>query len=309
MALDPDIAALLHRFGVDGPPPTTPPTVAEMRVGNRQLSLAVAPSPPLTVGSVGDDTLEGVPVRVYRPEAGGTSPAVVFCHGGGFIVGDLDTHDNVCRRMCRDLDAVVVSVGYRLAPEHPFPAGYEDCLAVARHVARDSGKFGGGVLALAGDSAGANLAASVALALRDGGTPVAAQLLAYPATDLLSPREYPSATENATGYLLTTAECENNVRLYLGDNPGAAATFPASPLRADDHRGLAPVVVGVGEHDPLRDQGLAYADLLAAAGVPVRKHMYPGLVHGFLNFDTVVPSVNAAVTEMYADFKALLQAA
>jgi acetyl esterase len=166
-----------------------------MRQGNRMLSLAVALDPPVAVGRVADDTLAGVPVRIYRPEAAGPAPTIVFLHGGGFIVGDLDTHDSVCRRLVRDLGAVVVSVAYRLAPEHPFPAGYEDSVGAARHVADHIDDFGGGKLAVAGDSAGGNLAAGVAQAFRDEGRPLAAQLLAYPATDLSGTRDYPSHRE------------------------------------------------------------------------------------------------------------------
>ncbi|MFF2076863.1 alpha/beta hydrolase [Kitasatospora sp. NPDC058162] len=307
--IDPQIAALLEQFGVAGPPPATAPTVEEMRAGNRMLSLAVSPTPPLGVGAVQEGRLAGVPVRIYRPEATGTAPTVVFFHGGGFIVGDLDTHDGVCRRLCRDLGAVVVSADYRLAPEHPYPAAHDDCLAVARHVADHPADFGGGPLALAGDSAGANLAAAVALAFRDEARPLAAQLLAYPITDLRTGRDYASRTECATGYLLTTAEVENDIRLYLGDDPDAGERAPASPLLAEDLRGLAPAVVGCGGLDPLRDEGLAYADALAAAGVPVGKHRYPGLIHGFLNYDTRSTAVDAAVTELYAELGALLRAA
>ncbi|MFD7908094.1 alpha/beta hydrolase [Kitasatospora sp. NPDC059747] len=302
MAMDPSIRALLQKFGLDGPPPTAAPTVEQMRAGNRQLSLAVAPSPPLAVGSVAEDTLAGVPVRVYRPDTAGPTPTVLFIHGGGWILGDLDTHDGVCRRLCRDLDAVVVSVDYRLAPEHPFPAAYDDCVGVAREVAAGIDRFGGGVLALAGDSAGANLAAAVALALRDDGTPVAAQLLAYPATDLSGRTDFPSMTENATGYLLTADECRHDIQLYTGGDPSTTADPRVSPLLAADPRGLAPAVIGVGEHDPLRDHALAYADALAAAGVPVRRHVYPGLIHGFLNYDSVSPAVDTAVTQLYAEF-------
>ncbi|MEU4116023.1 alpha/beta hydrolase [Kitasatospora sp. NPDC028055] len=250
----------------------------------------------------------GVPVRIYRPEAGGTVPAILFFHGGGFIVGDLDTHDGVCRRLCHDLGAVVVSVGYRLAPEFPFPAGYDDCIAVSTYVSDHIGEFGGGKLAVAGDSAGANLAAGVALAFRDEGRPLAAQLLAYPATDLRPGDRYPSRVENATGFLLTTAEVENDMRLYFTADPSAAERAPASPLLADNLAGLAPAVIGCGECDPLRDEGLAYADALAAAGVPVHKHLYPGLIHGFISFDTKSQAVNKAATEMYAELGSYLNA-
>ncbi|MFJ6720851.1 alpha/beta hydrolase [Streptomyces sp. NPDC091259] len=309
MPLDPDIAALMDRFGVGGAPPVPPPDTAERRAGNRRLSLALAPDPPLAVGSVADDTLAGVPVRIYRPRPPGPAPAVVYCHGGGFIVGDLDTHDAICRRLCRDVEAVVVAVGYRLAPEHPFPAAYEDCLAVARDVAGHPERFGGGsgVFALAGDSAGADLAAAVALALRDAGTPVAAQLLAYPVTDLTGRGGYPSMEEYATGYVLTTAEIEEQILLYVGNDPGTAADGRASPLLAEDHRGSAPAVIGVGELDPLRDQAMAYARTLEDAGVPVRAHLYPGLVHGFLAYDALAPAADAAVAELLGELRALVR--
>ncbi|MFC9292922.1 alpha/beta hydrolase [Streptomyces sp. NPDC057011] len=305
--MDPEIAALLAEFGVAGPEPAEPPSVAEMRAGNRALSLAVAPSPPLAVGSVADQRLVGVPVRVYRPEAEGTAPTVVFFHGGGFVVGDLDTHDGVCRRLCRDLGAVVVSVGYRLAPEFPFPAAFDDCASVATHVEDHLGDFGGGVLGVAGDSAGGNLAAGVALAFRDEGRPLAAQLLAYPATDLSPGRAYASLAENATGNLLTTAEVERDIVMYLGEDSGAAGRAPASPLLATGHAGLAPAVIGCGDCDPLRDEGMAYAQALAAAGVRVHQHLYPGLIHGFLSFDSRSKAADAAVTEMTAEFGALLR--
>ncbi|MFD9408088.1 alpha/beta hydrolase [Streptomyces sp. NPDC059989] len=306
--MDPEIAALLAEFGVAGPEPAAPPSVAEMRAGNRALSLAVAPSPPLDVGAVADQRLVGVPVRVYRPRTEGPAPTVLFFHGGGFVVGDLDTHDGVCRRLCRDLSAVVVSVGYRLAPEFPFPAAFDDCASVATHVGDHPGDFGGGVLGLAGDSAGGNLAAGVALAFRDEGRPLAAQLLAYPATDLSPGRAYPSLAENATGNLLTTAEVQRDIALYFGEDSGPAAGHPpASPLLAADHAGLAPAVVGCGDCDPLRDEGLAYADALAAAGVRVHRHLYPGLIHGFLSFDSRSKAADVAVTEMIAEFGALLR--
>lgn len=307
MPMDPEIAALLKQYGVDGPAPAEPPTVADMRAGNRTLSLAVAPDPPIEVGEAGDDRIAGVPVRTYRPETPApAAPTVVFFHGGGFVVGDLDTHDGVCRRLCRDLGAVVVSVGYRLAPEFTFPAGFDDCVAVTSHVAESIGEYGGGVLGVAGDSAGGGLAAGVALAFRDEGRPLAAQLLAYPCMDLSPGRSHASLTENATGYLLTTAEVENDIGLYLGEMRAAADFPPASPLLATSHADLAPAVIGCGEYDPLRDEGLAYADALAAAGVTVHKHRYPGLIHGFLSFDAHSKAADAAVTEMFREYGELL---
>lgn len=165
------------------------------------------------------------------------------------------------------------------------------------------------MFALAGDSAGATLAAAVALALRDAGTPVAAQLLAYPVTDLTGRGGYPSMEENATGYGMTTATIENDILLYVGNDPGAAADDRVSPLLAGSHRGLAPAVIGVGGFDPLRDQVLAYARTLEEAGVAVRSHLYPGLVHGFMDYAAVVPAAAAAVAELFGELRALLRPA
>lgn len=310
MAIDSEIAALLKQYGLDGPPPAEPPSVAEMREGNRALSLAVAPSPPIDVGAVTDERITGVPVRVYRPQdAGEGAPTVVFFHGGGFVAGDLDTHDGVCRRLCHDLTAVVVSVHYRLAPEFPFPAGFDDCVAVTSHVGDHIADYGGGKLAVAGDSAGGSLAAGVALAFRDEGRPLAAQLLAYPSTDLGSGRSrHRSLAENASGYALTAAEIEHVIDLYLAEIPAAAEGAPASPLLAGNHEGLAPAVIGCAEFDPLRDEGLAYADALLAADVVVDKHLFPGLVHGFLSFTTKSKAADAATARLIADFGELLRA-
>ncbi|MFD5322506.1 alpha/beta hydrolase [Streptomyces sp. NPDC127092] len=309
MPVDPAIVALMEKFGVGGPEPATPPTLSEAREGLRKLTLAAAPRPPLAVGSVTDDTVAGIPVRIYRPQRDGTAATVVFFHGGGFVAGDLDTHDSICRRLCRDVEAVVVGVAYRLAPEHPFPAAYEDALAVSRRIAHDPESFGGGPLALAGDSAGGNLAASVALAFRDEGIPVAAQLLVYPCADLTRGPEYSSLAENAHGYMLTASDLDACLAAYINDDPALAKQFPPSPLRAVDHRGVAPAVIGQGDNDALRDLTLAYADALRAAGVTVRLHRYPGLIHAFLHFDALIPSADAAAGEMYADFKKLITAA
>lgn len=219
--MDPQIAALLHRFGLDGPAPAPAPTIDQIRAANHALSVAVAPSPPLAVATVTDTTVAGIPVRTYGPVIGGGVPTIVFFHGGGFVVGDLDTHDHVCRRLCRELGAVVVSVSYRLAPEFRYPAAHEDCLTVTRYVSDHPAEFGGGPLAVAEDSAGGNLAASVAQVFRDENRCLAAQLLAYPATDLSGKGDYPSLTENATGFLLTTAEVHRNIALYLDDSTQA----------------------------------------------------------------------------------------
>ncbi|MFF4410473.1 alpha/beta hydrolase [Streptomyces sp. NPDC001404] len=311
MALDPEIAALLKELGLDVPEPAEPPTVAEMRETTRAFSLALSTGPPIEVGAVTDDRITGVPVRIYRPEdepAGeGAVPTVVYFHGGGFVTGDLDTHDGICRRLCRDLAAVVVAVAYRLAPEFPFPAGFDDCVAVTSHVGDHIADYGGCSLAVAGDSAGGSLAAGVALAFRDEGRPLAAQFLAYPGTDLSDERHHRSLTEHATGYVLTRAGIDRFKDFYLSEIPAAAAGAPASPLLADSHEGLPPAVIGCAEFDPLRDEGLAYADALLAADVVVDKHVFPGLVHGFLHLAARSQAAEAATARLTAEFGELLR--
>ncbi|MFD5143749.1 alpha/beta hydrolase [Streptomyces sp. NPDC058401] len=307
MPLDPSIAALLSQVPAGPGKRIITADPAELREAERASNAMVAPGTPIAVGSVADDTVPGpagpVPVRIYRPAAPGPAPTVVFFHGGGWIVGDLDTHDHVTRRLCRDLGAVVVAVHYRRLPEHAFPAAFDDCLAVARWTAGHVDRFGGrrDRLALAGDSAGAALAASVALAFRDAGEPLAAQFLAYPATDR-APGDYPSHTENGEGYLLTLRDLRDLTRILLGGDASAATDVRASPLHAASHAGLAPAVIATAAYDPLRDEGLAYARALRDAGVDVFVRTYEGLVHGFLNMFAVSAGAEAAVTELIDQF-------
>lgn len=305
--VDPEIVAVMTRLGFTGASPEAVPTIEELRQGARDLKSAISPNPPIPVDSVYDDIVGGVPARVYRPSDAGSIPTVVFYHGGGFVQGGTDTHDSMCRRISRDVNAVVVSVDYRLAPEHPFPAAYEDSLAAARYVAANPDTFGGGVFAVAGDSAGANLAASVAIDFRDEGIPVAAQLLAYPVVDASAGMgDYPSMEENKDAFLLNSKDIALALQLYLNGDQTVGAVFPPSPLKAANHRGLASAVIGVAENDGLRDQGLAYADLLTAAGVPVRKYEFEGLIHGFLGFDAVSTRADEAAARLYSDFKELI---
>ncbi|MEU5306716.1 alpha/beta hydrolase [Streptomyces noursei] len=244
----------------------------------------------------------------YRPDGGGPFPTVVFFHGGGFVAGDLDTHDDVTRRMCRDVNAVVVAVEYRLAPEHPFPAAYDDRLAATHGIAEHIDDYGcrRDRLAVAGDSAGGNLAVTVALTFRDEGRPLAAQLLVYPATDFVG--DHPSRTENANGYFLGTQDVLDLQHLYVGQDRALRGSFKASPLRADSFAGLAPAIVGTAQYDPLRDEGNAYAQALEEAGVDVFARTYAGLIHGFLNLFPVAPAADAAVTELYTRLKHQLRA-
>ncbi|MFK0046228.1 alpha/beta hydrolase [Streptomyces sp. NPDC090741] len=307
MPVDPALAALLDQLNGTPAPRILDTDPNVLRDANRQLGAGTAAAEPIPVGSVEDSTVPGpagnIPVRVYRPAADGPVPTVVFFHGGGWLTGDLDTHDDVTRRLCRDVEAVVVAVDYRLAPEHPFPAAYDDCLAAARHIADHIDDYGARPyrLALAGDSAGGNLAAAVALAFRDEHRPLAAQLLAYPATDFDG--DYPSRTQNATGYVLRHQDVLDLQHLYAGDDPAVRASAPVSPLRADSHAGLAPAVIGTAQYDPLRDEGNAYAAALTKAGVDVFARTYDGLIHAFLNLFHISPAADAAVTELNAQLK------
>ncbi|KOU24151.1 hypothetical protein ADK52_14525 [Streptomyces sp. WM6372] len=307
MPVDPALAALLDQLNGTPAPRIRDTDPNVLRDANRQLGAGFAATAPIPVGSVEDGTVPGpagnIPVRVYRPATDGPVPTVVFFHGGGWIAGDLDTHDDVTRRLCRDVEAVVVAVDYRLAPEHPFPAAHDDCLAAARHIADRIDDYGARPdrLAVAGDSAGANLAATVALSFRDEGRPLAAQLLAYPATDFDG--DHPSRTQNATGYVLSRQDVLDLQHLYAGDDPAVRSSAAVSPLRADRHAGLAPAVIGTARYDPLRDEGDAYAAALARAGVDVFARTGEGLIHAFLNLDRVSPAADAAVAELYAQLK------
>ncbi|MGN6128914.1 MAG: alpha/beta hydrolase, partial [Nocardioidaceae bacterium] len=244
--------------------------------------------------------------RVYRPGTEGALPTVVLFHGGGWVIGDLDTHDNMARSICRDCEAVVISVDYRLAPEAPFPAAVEDAVAATRWAAEHLAELGGSdVLAVAGDSAGGNLAAVVAQQLRDSSGPaLAAQLLVYPATDV--PGEYPSREENGEGYFLDVPTMEWFMEQYASEVE--SLTDPRlSPLQAPSLEGLPPAVVVTAEYDPLRDEGAAYAKALSAAGVRVDYREFDGMIHGFIDMGPHSTAAHKAVDETCAMFSALLR--
>ena len=245
--------------------------------------------------------------RIYRPDADGELPTIVFFHGGGFVIGDLDTHDNQCRTLCHDAGAVVLSVDYRLAPEAPFPAAVEDCFAATRWAAEHVAELGGDAqrIAVAGDSAGGNLAAVVAQMAARRGRPRAGGPAPHLSGHGLRRCEYPSETENGEGYFLTRADMAWFAGHYVaGEDP---ANPRLSPLRAPDLSGLPPAVVATAEYDPLRDQGDAYADALEQAGVPVVKRRYDGLIHGFFDLSALSPAAAAAVHEIGADLRGLLE--
>lgn len=312
MPLDPATARMLHDMAAHGAPAPADSTPVTARAVLRAIA-GVDRQDPTTLPpmrTVQDTEVGGVAARVYRPHVTTPAPTVVYLHGGGFVIGDLDTHDVAVRLLATDLGAVVVSVDYGLAPEHPFPAGVDDSWAAFAAVAAHIADFGGDAdrLVIAGDSAGANLATVTALRARDEGVPLAAQLLAYPTVDPAG--IYPSRIENAQGYFLTERDMQWFFRQYTGvdvDSPDALALTEdprIAPLRAGSLSGLAPAVVATAEYDPLRDEGVAYAAALTAAGVTVWHRTYPGLIHGF--YGTPLPSALDATHEMNAALAVLL---
>ncbi|HEX2375290.1 MAG TPA: alpha/beta hydrolase, partial [Actinomycetota bacterium] len=299
VALLPEIRALLERQGASGRPPLHHQSVEQARAFHVDdapgLNGRAAP-----VAAVADRMVPGpageLPVRVYTPEASGPLPIVVWFHGGGWVVGTLDTYDPLCRALAAAVPAVVVSVGYRLAPEHPWPAAVEDAHAATLWASRNAAELGGAQhrLAVAGDSAGGNLAAVVALGARDrGGPAIAFQLLVYPALDAAGGTA--SWREQAEGFHLTAAGMRWYWDRYLGGADGAAPD--ASPLRAAFLGGLPPALVLTAEHDVLRDEGEAYAARLREAGVAATATRYAGTVHGFFRWRAVTGAADSALQE------------
>ncbi len=309
MPVDQHIAALLAMAQSSG----LPPLYEGAPDGGRAQFLAMttglrSPEHVVPVAATEDITVPGADgdlrARVYRPEGEGPFPTVAFFHGGGWVIGDLETHDNMARYVCRNSEAVVVSVDYRLAPEHPFPAAADDALASARWIAANLDRFGGDDrLGVAGDSAGGNLAAVVSQVLHSEGTRLTAQLLVYPAVD--AEGEYPSRVENARGYFLEKPTMD----WFYGHYAGAwddAKDPRLSPLHSPDLSGQPPTVLVTAEFDPLRDEGEAYAEALRAAGVHVECTRYDGLIHGFFDMGGISPAAKAAVEETCGKFRTLL---
>ncbi len=305
MPLDPQLAALLEFIAASGHPPMHEGTPEDARKGFRALTVdTVKPEDVVPVGAVEELTVAERPARLYRPEgAGATTPVLVYFHGGGFVIGDLDTHDQTCRRLCRGASATVLSVDYRLAPEHPFPAGMDDAVASVRwaseHLAGGA-EGGAGRVAVGGDSAGAALAIACARELPEL---VSAQVLLYPTTDPFG--GHPSRVENARGYFLDQPTMEWFFGHYLGGQEGVEVDPRLSPLSAD-LSGLAPALVVTAEFDPLRDEGEAYAAALAAAAVAVDAVRYDGMIHGFVDMGPFSEGAAAAVEDVVARTRTLL---
>ncbi len=276
--LDPQVRALLDRMVAEPTPPER--SMEQMRADFDAASPALA-GPGEPVAQVDDRTIPGpggkIPIRVYRPSTQPV-PVLVWLHGGGWMVGSPDSHDALCRRLSNRAGCVVVSVHYRLAPEHPFPAALDDALAAVGWVAEHAGEIGGDAerLTVGGDSSGASIATAVARRRRD----LQLQVLVYPATD--ATMDAPSHERYATGYYLKRDEMRSSWDSYLA---GADPADPdASPLRADDLAGVAPAFMLVAGFDPLHDEGVAYAGRLQAAGVPVELVEFEGQIHGFLRW-------------------------
>ncbi|WP_343606876.1 alpha/beta hydrolase [Roseateles sp.] len=248
-------------------------------------------------------------VRVYRPRgAAGALPVTLYFHGGGFVLGDLEAYDAVCRQLCADSGVMVVSAAYRLAPEHPYPAAVEDCFAALGWVAEAIRGFGGDParLAVAGDSAGAALAATTALMARDAGGPaIAFQLLVYPPAAGGHDGAYPSRERHAAGPTLTRRTMDYFSRHYFGPT-AKAPDWRGAPLLAPSLAGLPPTLLVLAAHDALRDEAMAYGEALGAAGNAVTVVEYHGLAHGFISMAGAVPAARLALAQMAQALKQAL---
>jgi acetyl esterase len=248
-----------------------------------------------------------LPIRIYHPSDGVGFPAMVWFHGGGFVFGDLDTTEFTCRKLANDCNCVVISVDYRLAPEMPFPAAFEDAYFATKWVHENAGSLGINPLKIAvgGDSAGASLTACVALRARDHGLPIGFQLLVYPA--ITADFDTPSYLENGTGYLVTSDFLQWCWDCYVPDV--AMRKHPnVSPIQAETLTGLPPALIITAEFDPLRDEGEAYGEALKAAGVDVEIKRYEGMTHGFYNMLTEEPieQIHAASVDTVKAFQSAL---
>jgi len=303
--LDADTAAFLAQIVEAGADPITAGTPDEARAANAEF-LAQVGINPVDIEEVAAVEIPGpagaIPARRYRD--GAAEAIVVYFHGGGWVLGDLEGHDPLCRLLASETVAEVVNVNYRHAPEDPFPAAVDDAYAALEWAA---GEAAGRPIVVAGDSAGGNLAAAVALRARDeGGPEIALQALLYPVLDVdLTTASYDAYGE---GHLLLRDDMAWFVDKYLTD-PAQRAHPYVAPLRAETVAGVAPAYLAVGGYDPLLDEGLAYAERLNGAGVEVRLRNYEQFIHGFLTMPKAIPSTQRAIDEVVADLGELIGAA
>lgn len=304
MSLHPQVAQLLERAAKSPLPPYYEVPAHVARRIYRDTRAALSPKAP-DVAEIRLLVAPGpVALRCYRPLGALTQdalPALVYFHGGGHVIGDLDTHDVLCRQLANGARCVVYSADYRMGPEFRFPAAVEDCLAATRFVASRHAQ-----VAVGGDSAGGNLAAVVALHARDAGTPsIAYQLLIYPETDMRFGQ--PSVARNGEGYLLTKRAIDYFTAQYIGRDADVL-DWRASPVLAKSLAGLPPACVITAGYDPLLDQGREYAERMAKEGVAVSYREYPDMVHGFVLMGGVLDTANAAVAECCAKLRERWQA-
>jgi acetyl esterase len=309
MPLDPQVKKILEESAAQGLPAYQDLSPSEAR--KQMLDLTAPVDPLLTVDKVENRSIPGpdseIPVRLYYPEGIPPFAVVVYFHGGGWVIGSLDTHHGVCHALAKKSGCLVVSIDYRLAPEHRHPAAVEDAYAATVWVAENADAIQADPqrLAVAGDSAGGHLAAVVAQMARDRQGPrLCSQILIYPITDFNF--ETPSYLNNADGYMLTRDLMRWFWNLYLATGEPADHPYVA-PLRAKDFRNLAPALVITAEYDPLRDEGEAYAAKLQQAGVNVKSIRYDGMIHGFFRMTSRLDKANEALNEVAGELKGLLK--
>ncbi|PLT35104.1 alpha/beta hydrolase [Bacillus sp. V5-8f] len=286
------------------------PTLEDIRARNKNVPKGSVEA----IHRVEDRTIKGpeseVPIRIYTPEGSGPFPMIVFFHGGGFVYGDLESHDSVCRSIVKASQHILVAVDYRLAPEHPFPAAPNDCYAATKWVYDHADELNGDKerLSVAGDSAGGNLATVVSIMSRDlGGPPIYKQVLLYPATDRYQPGNYASYEENGSGYFLTTEAMALFSKLYVQNNELPNQHY-SSPINAPDLSGLPPAYVITAGLDPLRDEGELYAEKLREAGVDAVVRREEDQIHGFFNIFAIMDSKDD-IKEVYESIGSFLNGA
>ncbi|MBR0560018.1 alpha/beta hydrolase [Neokomagataea anthophila] len=302
MFIQPEVQKLLALFQKKNLPAIDTQSVEELR----RASLNTGPTfggPTLPMATVEDLAAVGpagsIPLRLYRPEGvcKTNAPALIYIHGGGWVIGNIETHDRVCRQIATRAECTVISVEYRLAPEHKAPAAAEDCCAALHWIYQHAATLGINPqrLAVGGDSAGGNLSAVVALEARNTNIPLRAQVLIYPCTDARIPlHQYPSRLQNAEIPPLTMGALKYFSNHYVGDNEPMSHDWHISPIMADTLEGVAPALLLTGSIDTLHDEGIAYSNRLEAAQVPVMRQTFPGMIHGFIELSGALNTANEA---------------
>lgn len=306
MPLNPTLAAVIAQMAEAGAPELHQMSPADGRAMYLAMNADNTREP---VTQVRDEMANGVPVRIYHPSPAETLPCLVYFHGGGWVIGDLETHDSICRKLANSASCVVVAVDYRLAPEHIYPAPMDDCYTALNWVVTQAAELGVNAhkIAVGGDSAGGNLSTVMALRARDeNGPQICHQLLVYPVTDATF--DTVSYLENGEGYMLSKATMEWFWHHYIGNDNDVLSPY-ISPLRAENLTNLPPATIITAEFDPLRDEGEAYAARLVAAGNTVTVKRFDGVVHGFFSMSDVLEeaqeAINLAAVELTAAFTAV----